>query len=220
MRSRYSRALCIALAIAVAGGAAACKSDSDGLPKNTASGSFGEGVVQVGKDVTPGVYAATVPAAASTAPAATSTAPGPSPSHEPFSGCYIQLTKDDSGDITSFLATESFGPGARVLVLLAAGQYLRTGGCGTFTPAKTPKKPATTFASGMFRVGIDIAAGSYTATVPQDSAGCFVGFSSDGAAMFSSILTTNDFDPGAQATVSVTDGQWLQTDACGTWNKA
>jgi hypothetical protein len=208
MRTPSTRLLCIAAALAVAGGAAGCSGNSGGsgagaqasAPANTASGSFGEGTVHIGEQAPPGIYAADVPKDAD--------------------GCYFEIAKDGSGDTNSILSTNTFGSGAHVLVEVVAGQYLKTVSCGTFTPAVTPATPAATFAAGVFRVGIDIAAGSYAAVVPMDSDGCFAGVAKDGPALFSSVLTTDDFDPGAQAKVSVTAGQWLATDGCGTWAKA
>jgi hypothetical protein len=168
-------------------------------PPAKAPGSFGEGTFQIGAEVKAGIYAAAVP--------------------NDSSGCYVEVSKDDSGSLNSVISNDNFNAGAHVLVQVATGQFLKTDGCGTFTPATKPAAPATSFTEGVFRGGFEIAAGSYTAAVPNDSTNCYVEVAKDGSGKIDSIVNNNNYNAAAHARVSVKAGQWLKTDGCGTWVK-
>jgi hypothetical protein len=160
---------------------------------------FGEGTYQVGKEIKAGVYTAAVPNGSA--------------------DCYIEVSKDDSGSFDAIISNDNLSPGAHALVTVADGQFIKTSGCGDWSPAPATGAQSTTFTEGIFRAGIEIAPGSYTATVPADSSNCYVEVSKDGTGVFSSIVANDNFDTGAHARVSVKAGQWLKTDGCGTWTK-
>jgi hypothetical protein len=207
-----------AAAALAAAGAIACssagkgKSDNGGLagtdPTNSqpaaaatkAPGGFGEGTFAVGKDIKPGIYSSAVP--------------------NKSIGCYIEVSKDDSATFDAIISNDNVSAGAHAMVTVASGQFIKTSGCGDWAPASATGPQSTTFTDGIFRAGIEIAPGSYTATVPSDSSNCYVEVSKDGTGLFASIVSNDNFNAGSHARVAVKAGQWLKADGCGPFTKA
>jgi len=174
------------------------KSSAAAAPK--APGSFDEGTFAVGQEVKAGTYQAAVP--------------------DDSSGCYLEVAKDDSGKIDSIVHNDNLNAGAHALVVLAAGQFFKTSGCGTWSPATNPASAATSFAEGIFRVGVDIAAGTYVAAIPNDSDGCYGETSKNGNGGLTNIVANDNLNAGAHGRITVKSGQWFKTSGCGKWTKS
>jgi hypothetical protein len=77
------------------------------------STTFTEGIFRVGNEIAPGQYTATVPSDSS--------------------NCYYSISKDGSMGISSIVKNDNLNAGARGLITVKAGQWLKADGCGTWT---------------------------------------------------------------------------------------
>lgn len=81
--------------------------------------------------------------------------------------------------------------------------------------------PATTFGDGIWRVGIDIAPGTYRTTTPEDAyLSCYWERLSGFGGSFNEIIANGNGKPNKQVVVEIrkTD-KGFDTDDCGTWVK-
>lgn len=91
------------------------------------------------------------------------------------------------------------------------------------TAARTPVKatgPKTSFGDGTWEIGRDIAAGTYSTTVPADSFGCYWETDKDANGTLDSIVANDNVVAGGRAVV-VANGKakWLKVNGCGTWSR-
>jgi hypothetical protein len=85
----------------------------------------------------------------------------------------------------------------------------------------TPKGPATTISDGDWRVGTQIASGTYETTVPGGGVGCYWARLSGFTGGLDSIIANDNVRPGAQVTVTISStDKGFKSDGCGTWTKA
>lgn len=111
---------------------------------------------------------------------------------------------------------------ALAAVSLACGGAPSTSGEPQAEPTATrdanPNKVTT---DGTLAVGVDIEAGTWRTTVPEDSPICYWARlrSTDGS--FGAIIANGNANPGAKLTVTIkrTD-KAFETNGCGTWTKA
>ena len=90
------------------------------------------------------------------------------------------------------------------------------------TKAPAPKntaapKPATTMGEGDYEIGVDVPAGRYQTVVPADSYNCYWERNKDDSG--DSIITNENLNPGARASVTVNKGEFFSSSGCGTWTK-
>jgi hypothetical protein len=84
----------------------------------------------------------------------------------------------------------------------------------------TPKKsgPATSVpGDGEYRVGKDIAAGTYRTAGPQDSLGCYWERDKDSSGDFGSIIANDNLD--GSGLVTVRTGEIFKTERCKSWKR-
>lgn len=92
-------------------------------------------------------------------------------------------------------------------------------GATSAAPA-TPAGPATSFEDGTYEVGKDILPGTYAATVPADSFGCYWERQKDLTGSFESIISNDNGKPGAHMKVTIaTTDKGFKSQGCGTWSK-
>ncbi|WP_137988924.1 hypothetical protein [Streptomyces vilmorinianum] len=159
----------------------------------------GDGDFEVGKDVKPGLYRST---------------------GNKDAGCYWERAKDSSGDTDSILANDNV-TGTSYVQIAATDKIFKSEGCGeweavdakaTGTPKAAPKGDG-----GMFKVGLDIAPGTYKSTGNTDD-GCYWERSKDASHSTDSILANNNVSGTAIVKISKTDG-YFKTSGCGDWAK-
>lgn len=90
----------------------------------------------------------------------------------------------------------------------------------TSAPPAKPAGPATSFGDGTYEVGKDILPGTYAATVPTDSFGCYWEREKDLTGSFESIISNGNGTSGAhmKVTIAATD-KGFKSQGCGTWAK-
>jgi hypothetical protein len=78
--------------------------------------------------------------------------------------------------------------------------------------------PATSFAGdGEYRVGKDIAAGTYRTAGPQDTLGCYWERDKDSSGDFGSIIANDNLN--GSGLVTVRTGENFKTERCRTWKR-
>ena len=158
----------------------------------------GDGMYRVGKDIKPGTYVAT-----------------PSGS---ISGYWERLSCA-TGDFDCILANDNVD-GQTFVTILPSDRYFSTTRMGTWRLASKfkPKKPATKFAGdGMYRVGIDIAPGTYSAA-PSGSISGYWERLSCATGDFDCILANDNVDGRTYVTIQRGD-KYFSTTRMGTWKK-
>lgn len=152
---------------------------------------FGPGTHLVGRDIQPGLYTTTVDGY-----------------------CYWERLSGTSGDFDDIIAND-FTSGARVYVqILATDVAFFSDDCGTWRPASTSGTPGTTMSDGMWRIGIDVKAGTYRAE-PVES--CYWERLSGATGEFEDIIA-NDFTDGGPVVVTLSPTDWgFASSDCGTW---
>ncbi|GAA1061145.1 hypothetical protein [Agromyces bracchium] len=104
-----------------------------------------------------------------------------------------------------------------------ASWFLEKAECGTWTEARSsdPKKLATTFGDGQYRVGIDIRSGIYGTTVPANAEYCYIASLKDFRGVDATSILGNYWGtPGETIYWDVySTDKGFETDGCGTWTK-
>jgi hypothetical protein len=159
----------------------------------------GDGDFQVGADVKPGTYRT---------------------SGNTDDMCYWERAKDASGEVDSLLANDNVS-GTSYVTILATDKLFKSSGCKDWE-AVDPKAKATPAAKmagdgGMFRVGADIAPGTYRSTGNTDDV-CYWERSKDASHSIDSIVANNNVNGTAVVTISASDG-YFKTTGCKDWVK-
>lgn len=174
------------------------KSDAKSEEKKTAFG--GDGEYQVGTDVKPGTYRTT---------------------GNDDGMCYWERAKDASGELDSLLANDNVS-GTSYVTIKPADKLFKSSGCQDWE-AVDPKAKGTPASSmdgdgGMFKVGTDIAPGTYRSTGNADDS-CYWERTKDAGHGLDSIIANNNVTGTAVVTISPSDA-YFKTNDCGTWKKA
>lgn len=83
------------------------------------------------------------------------------------------------------------------------------------------EKPPGTIGGGRLEVGTDIQPGTYKATVPKDSVGCYWARLKNLEGGGDSILANNIHQPGDKVTVTILAGdKGFESQGCGDWTKS
>ncbi|QHA05144.1 hypothetical protein GQF42_19240 [Streptomyces broussonetiae] len=160
----------------------------------------GDGEYQVGSDVKPGTYRT---------------------SGNTDDTCYWERAKDAKGETDSLLANDNVS-GTSYVTVKATDKIFKSSGCKDWEAVDPKAKgaPASSMAGngGMFKVGTDIAPGTYRSTGKKDSS-CYWERTKDAEHGMDSIIANNNVTGTAVVTISPTDA-YFKTTGCGDWKKA
>jgi hypothetical protein len=160
----------------------------------------GDGDFQVGSDLKPGTYRTT----------------GNSDGM-----CYWERAKDAKGEMDSIIANDNVS-GTSYVTVKATDKLFKSSGCKGWEAVdpKTKGTPGTKMAGdgGMFRVGSDIAPGTYRSTGNKDDS-CYWERAKDAGHSLRSIIANNNVTGTAVVTISPGDA-YFKTTGCGDWRKA
>ncbi|NJP46246.1 hypothetical protein [Actinacidiphila epipremni] len=155
----------------------------------------GDGTFEVGKDLQPGTYRTT----------------GNSDGM-----CYWERDKDAKGDTDSILANDTVA-GSSYVTIKPTDKIFTSTDCKDWFPAGTdkPAAPKTSMADGMYKVGTDIAAGTYKAKGGET---CYWERDKDALHDVDSIAANDNVTGQAVVTITAKDA-YFKTADCGTWTK-
>lgn len=158
----------------------------------------GNGTFQVGSDIKPGTYRSTGNKL----------------------GCYWERAKDSSGGLDGILANDNV-VGSSYVTVKADDKIFKTRGCKGWhrvTEDKTGAAPQTQVSgNGMYRVGVDIAPGTYKAE--GNKSGCYWERDKDALHEMDSIEANENVTGSGIVTVAPEDG-YFKTNGCADWKKA
>ncbi|MET7288567.1 hypothetical protein [Streptomyces sp. NPDC005573] len=159
----------------------------------------GDGDFTVGSDVKPGTYRTT---------------------GNTDDMCYWERDKDSSGEMNSTLANDNV-TGTSYVTVKATDKLFKSSGCKDWE-AVDPKAKGTPAASmagdgGMFKVGPDIAPGTYRSTGNADDS-CYWERTKDAEHGLDSIIANDNVTGNAVVTIRSTDA-YFKTTGCGKWKK-
>ncbi|WP_406476948.1 hypothetical protein [Streptomyces sp. NBC_01615] len=159
----------------------------------------GDGDFQVGTDIKPGTYRTT---------------------GNTDDVCYWERAKDASGEVDSLLANDNVS-GTSYVTIKASDKLFKSSGCKDWeaVDAKASGSPASQIKGngGMYRVGADIAPGTYKSTGNTDDS-CYWERDKDATHSMDSIVANNNVTGTAVVTISAGDG-YFKTTGCGDWKK-
>ncbi|MFF5533970.1 hypothetical protein ACFY71_16000 [Streptomyces cinerochromogenes] len=160
----------------------------------------GDGEYQVGSDVKPGTYRTT---------------------GNTDDMCYWERAKDASGELDSMLANDNVS-GTSYVTVKPTDKLFKSSGCKDWE-AVDPKAKGTPGSSldgdgGMYKVGTDIAPGTYKSTGNTDDS-CYWERTKDADHGLNSIIANNNVSGTAVVTISPSDA-YFKTNDCGDWKKA
>ncbi|WP_406330596.1 hypothetical protein [Streptomyces sp. NBC_00203] len=159
----------------------------------------GDGDFQVGSDIKPGTYRTT---------------------GNTDDMCYWERAKDASGEVDSLLANDNVS-GTSYVTIKASDKLFKSSGCKDWeaVDAKASGSPASQIKGngGMYRVGADIAPGTYKSTGNADDS-CYWERDKDATHSMDSIVANNNVTGTAVVTISAGDG-YFKTTGCGDWKK-
>ncbi|MGW2746175.1 hypothetical protein [Streptomyces sp. NPDC001450] len=161
---------------------------------------FGEnGDYQVGSDIKPGTYRTT---------------------GNTDGMCYWERAKDASGETDSVLANDNV-TGTSYVTIKAGDKLFKSTDCKDWE-AVDPKSKGTPASSmdgdgGMFKVGTDIAPGTYKSSGNKDDS-CYWERTKDAEQGLDSVIANNNVTGTAVVTISSTDA-YFKTTGCGDWKK-
>ncbi|MER7497625.1 hypothetical protein ABT033_34105 [Streptomyces pharetrae] len=159
----------------------------------------GDGDFQVGSDIKPGTYRTT---------------------GNTDDMCYWERAKDASGEMDSLLANDNVS-GTAYVTVKATDKLFSSSGCNDWEAVgpRAEDSPATTMAGGggMFRVGADIAPGTYKSTGNTDDM-CYWERAKDAEHSLDSIIANDNVTGTAVVTISASDA-YFKTSGCQDWKK-
>ncbi|MFJ6657924.1 hypothetical protein ACIQNG_16380 [Streptomyces sp. NPDC091377] len=136
--------------------------------------------------------------------------------------CYWERAKDAKGEMESILANDNV-TGTSYVTVKPSDKLFTSNGCSdweTVDPKAKGGSPATEMSGdgGMFKVGVDIAPGTYKSTGNKDDM-CYWERSKDAEHSLESILANNNVSGSAVVTISASDG-YFKTSGCEDWKKS
>lgn len=160
----------------------------------------GDGEYQVGSDVKPGTYRTT---------------------GNTDDMCYWERAKDAKGETDSLLANDNV-TGTSYVTIKPTDKIFKSSGCKDWE-AVDPKAKGTPASSmdgdgGMYKVGTDIAPGTYKSTGNADDS-CYWERTKDAEHGLDSITANDNVTGTAVVTISPGDA-YFKTTGCGAWKKA
>ncbi|MFJ6408955.1 hypothetical protein ACIQK9_25885 [Streptomyces hydrogenans] len=159
----------------------------------------GDGDFEVGSDVKPGLYRTT---------------------GNEDAMCYWERSKDATGELDSILANDNV-TGTAYVEIKKSDKFFKSTGCETWeaVDAKATGAPKGTLKGdgGMFKVGVDVAPGTYKSTGNKD-AGCYWERSKDAGHGMDAILANDNVTGTAIVKITAKDG-YFKSVGCGDWTK-
>ncbi|MEU8028997.1 hypothetical protein AB0C13_10185 [Streptomyces sp. NPDC049099] len=160
----------------------------------------GDGEFQVGSDLKPGTYRTT---------------------GNTDDMCYWERAKDAKGETDSLLANDNV-TGTSYVTVKPTDKIFKSSGCKDWE-AVDPKAKGTPASSmdgdgGMYKVGTDIAPGTYKSAGNKDDS-CYWERTKDAEHGLDSIIANNNVTGTAVVTLSPGDA-YFKTTGCGDWKKA
>jgi hypothetical protein len=159
----------------------------------------GDGDFQVGSDIKPGTYRTT----------------GNSDGM-----CYWERAKDASGEMDSVLANDNV-TGTSYVTVKPTDKVFKSSDCSDWEAVDLEAKgsPADKMAGdgGMFRVGADLAPGTYKSAGNTDDS-CYWEREKDAEHSLDSIVANNNVNGTAVVTISSSDA-YFKTSGCKDWKK-
>ncbi|MFG2882464.1 hypothetical protein ACGFYV_09105 [Streptomyces sp. NPDC048297] len=159
----------------------------------------GDGDFSVGSDVKPGTYSTT---------------------GNTDDMCYWERAKDASGETDSLLANDNV-TGTSYVTIKPTDKLFKSSGCEDWEAVDPKAKgaPASSMSGkgGMFKVGADIAPGTYRSTGNADDS-CYWERTKDAEHGLDSIIANNNVTGTAVVTIRATDA-YFKTSGCGDWKK-
>ncbi|MFF2774900.1 hypothetical protein ACFVU3_08320 [Streptomyces sp. NPDC058052] len=175
------------------------KAPESKAPEKKAVTIDGDGDFEVGSDVKPGLYRTT---------------------GNEDALCYWERSKDATGELDSILANDNV-TGTAYVEIKKSDKFFKSTGCSAWE-AVDPKATGTPKGTlkgdgGMFKVGVDVAPGTYRSTGNKD-AECYWERSKDAGHGVNGILANDNVTGTAIVKVSATDG-YFKSVGCGDWTK-
>ncbi|MEJ8657783.1 hypothetical protein [Streptomyces sp. MS1.AVA.4] len=134
--------------------------------------------------------------------------------------CYWERAKDSKGEVDSILANDNVN-GTSYVTLKPSDKIFKTTGCKDWEAvdekAKGSPKSEIKGDGGMFKVGVDIAPGTYKSTGNTDDM-CYWERSKDAAHGIDSILANENVKGTAIVKIGASDG-YFKTTNCQDWKK-
>ncbi|MCX5558279.1 hypothetical protein [Streptomyces sp. NBC_00038] len=159
----------------------------------------GDGEFEVGTDVKPGTYRTT---------------------GNTDGMCYWERAKDASGEVDSLIANDNVS-GTSYVTIEASDKLFTSSDCKDWeaVDAKASGTPASQMKGdgGMFRVGADIAPGTYKSTGNTDDM-CYWERTKDASQSMDSIIANNNVSGTAVVTIGAGDA-YFKTTGCKDWKK-
>ncbi|SHL98650.1 hypothetical protein [Actinacidiphila paucisporea] len=155
----------------------------------------GNGTFQVGTDIQPGTYRT---------------------SGNDDGMCYWERAKDAKNDTDSILANDTVA-GSSYVTIKPTDKVFTSTDCKDWYPAGAakPSAPKTSMGDGMYKVGTDIAAGTYKAKGGET---CYWERNKDALHDVDSIKANDNVTGQAVVTITAKDA-YFKTADCGTWTK-
>ncbi|MGW5349959.1 hypothetical protein ACWERV_05460 [Streptomyces sp. NPDC004031] len=155
----------------------------------------GNGTFEVGKDIQPGTYRT---------------------SGNSDGMCYWERDKDAKGDTDSIIANDTVYGSSYVTIKPTDKIFTSTDCKDWFTDRKDkPASPKKSMGDGMYKVGTDIAAGTYKAKGGET---CYWERTKDALHDVDSIIANDNVTGQAVVTITAKDA-YFKTADCGTWTK-
>lgn len=130
--------------------------------------------------------------------------------------CYWERDKDAKGDTDSILANDTVS-GSSYVTIKPTDKIFTSTDCKDWYPAGAdkPSAPKTSMGDGMYKVGTDIAAGTYKA---KGGEACYWERDKDALHGIDSIAANDNVTGQAVVTITSKDA-YFKTADCGTWKK-
>ncbi|MER6144445.1 hypothetical protein ABT174_31115 [Streptomyces sparsogenes] len=160
----------------------------------------GDGTFQVGSDIKPGTYRST---------------------DNTDGMCYWERAKDSSGETDAIIANDNV-MGHAYVTIKASDKIFKSNDCHDWeaVPAKASGAPKSEASGdgGMYRIGVDLAPGTYKSTGNANDATCYWERSKDALHGIDSIIANENVSGNGVVTIAAGDG-YFKTNGCKNWKK-
>lgn len=160
----------------------------------------GNGTFRVGSDVEPGTYR--------------------SLGNKEDDACYWERAKDSKGDADSIIANDNV-VGSSYVTIAAGDKVFKSRGCKGWerVPEKRSGTPGTSVpGNGMYRVGVDIAPGTYASPDNKADGNCYWERAKDALHGVDSIEANENVTGNGLVTITPQDA-YFKTSGCAAWKK-
>ncbi|WP_372408115.1 hypothetical protein [Streptomyces luteireticuli] len=168
--------------------------------KGRKAGFSGNGTFRVGSDIAPGTYR--------------------SLGNKKGGNCYWERAKDSKGDADSIIANDNV-VGSSYVTVATGDKVFKTHGCKSWErvpeeKSGTPKTSAP--GDGMYRVGVDIAPGTYASPDNEADGNCYWERAKDALHGIDSVEANENVTGNGLVTITPQDA-YFKTSGCTAWKK-